>query len=295
MKQLLLKCPHCQTKLPESIIVQVEQSLKSEFEKQQAILEQELRLKITEKQGIIDFITNKITAATQSAASFSISQRASGEAQEVLIEEILKEFPDIVKPVPKGVKGADCLVTVRNESEQEVGHILIESKRTQTFVAGWLDKLKSDNLALPQPAELLILATKTMPRGCMSRFIVQDQVYICAPEDFKALYTILRFFIIKLQPFIQAQKQRNSHSETLFNYITSSAFRERIEGLYSSFITLRSLHFDEKHKLTVIHKKKEQELDRILRELLETTATIGTSAGVALPNLVIPHAPTENN
>ncbi len=46
-----------------------------------------------------------------------------GEAQELLLETILKEhFPfDVVQEVGKGVEGADCMQIVRNASGKECG------------------------------------------------------------------------------------------------------------------------------------------------------------------------------
>jgi hypothetical protein len=295
MRTLVLTCPHCRNKLPDSIGSQIEIALRQEFEKQKAQLEQELTLKIKEKENILDFITNKINTVTQSAAAFSISQRASGEAQEIFIEELVKaEFPtDHVQPVPKGVRGADCLITVRTGENQEIGNILVESKRTQTFVQGWTAKLKNDNLLLNSPAEILILVSKTLPKNASERFFVQDQLFICAPEEFKALYTILRYFLIKLQPFIAANKHREDRKDILYDFITSSVFRARIEGLYTSFLILQRNHFEEKQKLALFHKKREQELDKILNDLLETVGLIGNNSGVALFTEVInpPHLP----
>ena len=51
------------------------------------------------------------------------------------LEEMLRStFPfDVILEVGKGVRGADCIQTVRNNFGQECGKIIYESKRTTSF------------------------------------------------------------------------------------------------------------------------------------------------------------------
>lgn len=74
------------------------------------------------------------------------SMQSQGESQELLLEELLRtSFPfDIVTEVGKGVRGADCIQTVRNSFGQECGRIIFESKRRQNFSNDWIEKLKAD-------------------------------------------------------------------------------------------------------------------------------------------------------
>ena len=44
----------------------------------------------------------------------------------------------------KGVRGADCLLVVRNNLAQLCGKIIYESKRTKAFTNEWIEKLKAD-------------------------------------------------------------------------------------------------------------------------------------------------------
>ena len=63
------------------------------------------------------------------------TMQLQGEVQELLLEEMLRAtFPfDIISEVGKGVRGADCIQTVRNNFGQECGKIIFESKRTENF------------------------------------------------------------------------------------------------------------------------------------------------------------------
>src|SRR5580658_698202 len=74
------------------------------------------------------------------------SMQLQGEVQELALEELLRaSFPfDEISEVGKGVRGADCIQTVRNNVGQECGKIIFESKRTRDFSHEWIDKLKAD-------------------------------------------------------------------------------------------------------------------------------------------------------
>src|SRR5690606_21770756 len=71
------------------------------------------------------------------------SMQLQGEVQELALEEMLRyAFPfDVVSEVGKGVRGADCILTVRNNFGQECGKIIFESKRTKDFSDDWIEKL----------------------------------------------------------------------------------------------------------------------------------------------------------
>ncbi len=106
------------------------------------------------------------------------SMQLQGEVQELALEEMLKtSFPfDIISEVGKGVRGADCIQTVRNNFGQECGKIIYESKRTDNFGGDWIEKLKADMRVLG--ADVAIIVTKTMPKG-MERFGEKEGVWIC--------------------------------------------------------------------------------------------------------------------
>src|SRR3989338_9928648 len=74
------------------------------------------------------------------------SQQIQGEVLELQIEELLKqEFPfDDIEPVPKGIRGADVIQTVKTQTGRPCGMILWETKRTKNWSDSWLQKLKDD-------------------------------------------------------------------------------------------------------------------------------------------------------
>jgi hypothetical protein len=57
-------------------------------------------------------------------------------------------FPlDNLKPVPKGVTGADLIQEGCDRAGEVCGLILWETKRTKNWSDGWVGKLKADQLA----------------------------------------------------------------------------------------------------------------------------------------------------
>src|SRR6188768_1062235 len=120
----------------------------------------QLRLKEMEKQ--LD--DQKKLAEEMRRKAEQGSMQLQGEVQELALEEMLRStFPfDIVSEVGKGVRGADCIQTVRNNFGQECGKIIYESKRTTNFGADWVEKLKADMRS--QGADIAVIVTKAMPK-----------------------------------------------------------------------------------------------------------------------------------
>jgi len=93
------------------------------------------------------------------------SMQLQGEAQELILEELLRDyFPfDLISEVGKGVRGADCVQTVRNKFGMECGRIIYESKRTTSFGGDWIDKLKKDMRAIG--VDVAVIVSQCYPKG----------------------------------------------------------------------------------------------------------------------------------
>ncbi len=124
------------------------------------------------------------------------SMQLQGEVQKLLLEELLRNtFPfDIVSEVGKGVKGADCIQTVRNQMAHTCGKIIDESKQTKDFNREWIEKIKMDMRNLG--ADIAVLVTQAMPKE-MDRFGEKDGVYICSFSEIRNVALLLRNTLIK--------------------------------------------------------------------------------------------------
>ncbi|HXO76972.1 MAG TPA: DUF2130 domain-containing protein, partial [Puia sp.] len=122
--------------------------------------EYQMRLKELEKQ--LD--DQKKLAEEMRRKAEQGSMQLQGEVQEIALEELLRaSFPfDEISEVGKGMRGADCIQTVRNNFGQECGKIIYESKRTQSFSPDWVEKLKADMRS--QGAVIAVIVTQSMPK-----------------------------------------------------------------------------------------------------------------------------------
>ena len=154
------------------------------------------------------------------------SMQLQGEVQELALEKLLQAaFPfDLVEPIGKGVRGADCILSIRNSSGQECGKIIYESKRTKNFETDWVDKLKND--MRQQGAQVAILVTRVMPRD-MSCFGEKNGVWICNFSEVKALTEVLRDGIIRIFQASRNQQNKGDKMQLLYDYLTSSEFSEQ--------------------------------------------------------------------
>ena len=115
------------------------------------------------------------------------SMQSQGEVQELLLEEMLRTaFPfDLITEVGKGVRGADCIQTIRNSFGQECGKIIFESKRTKDFSNDWIEKLKADMRS--QGADVAVIITQALPKE-MTNFGEKDGVRISRTPVVKACW-----------------------------------------------------------------------------------------------------------
>jgi len=127
-------------------------------------VEESHRLKIKEKDKKMEEMTEQIIELKRKAEQGS--QQTQGEVLELELEDILNSnfTSDNIKPVPKGIKGADVLQEVISPSGQYCGTILWESKRTKSWSDSWIEKLKDDQK--DAKADTAVLVSITLPKGC---------------------------------------------------------------------------------------------------------------------------------
>ncbi|MEN9447882.1 MAG: hypothetical protein RJA25_1172, partial [Bacteroidota bacterium] len=170
-----------QRKLKEERTLLEEKITKQEQEKNDLRFK-EYEKKIEQTQKALDEAQRKATQG---------SMQLQGEVQELALEALLKEaFPfDLIEEVSKGVRGADCIQTVRNNFGQPCGKIIYESKRTQAFANDWIEKLKTDMRA--KSADIAVIVTQTMPKD-MDHFGEKNGIWVCTYPEVRALSHVLR-------------------------------------------------------------------------------------------------------
>lgn len=205
------------------------------------------------------------------------SMQLQGEVQELALEELLRtSFPfDAIDDVAKGVKGADCMQTVRNTMAQVCGKIIYESKRTKAFAGDWIEKLKTDMRA--QQADIAVIVTEVLPKD-MDNFGFKDGVWICRFTDVKALAYMLRDSLIRIHAAVASQDNKGDKMQLLYNYLTANEFRQNIEAVVEGFLSLKDSITRERIQMEKIWKEREKQLEKVL---LNTTQFYGSIKGIA--------------
>ncbi|ULQ56906.1 DUF2130 domain-containing protein [Flavihumibacter rivuli] len=221
--------------------------------------EYQLRLKEMEKQ----LEDQKKLAEEMKRKAEQGSMQLQGEVQELALEEMLKNsFPfDLVSEVGKGVRGADCIQTVRNQFGQECGKIIYESKRTKGFTNDWIEKLKADLRS--QGADIAILVTQTMPSG-MDQFGERNGIWICTFAEVGALAHVLRDSIIKVYNATKNQENKGDKMHMLYDYLTSNEFGEQWKAIREGFLSMKLSIQKERDAMEKLWKAREKQLEKVL-------------------------------
>lgn len=200
-----------------------------------------------------------------------------GEAQELLLEELLAEhFPnDLVEEVGKGVEGADCIQVVRTSAGKECGRIIYESKRTKGWNSSWIDKLKND--MRNRQADLAILVTQTFPKG-MDCFGERDGVWICSFKEVLGLANALRNAIIQIAESRKMEENKGEKMQMLYNYLTGLEFRQQMEAIVEGFMSMKISIDKERIQMEKLWKEREKQIQKVL---LSTSGMYGSIKGIA--------------
>jgi hypothetical protein len=206
------------------------------------------------------------------------SMQLQGEVQELALEQLLRTaFPfDAIAEVGKGVRGADCILTIRNNHGQECGKIIYESKRTLTFSPDWIEKLKADMRSLG--ADVAIIVTQTMPKD-MNGFGEKEGVYICSFAEVRALTQILRNGVIQLFNAAKSQLNKGDKMTLLYDYLTSGEFAEQWKAIREGFHSMRQSIQRERDTMERLWKAREKQLEKVLLNVAHVRGSIEGIAG----------------
>lgn len=207
------------------------------------------------------------------------SMQLQGEVQELALEELLRmSFPfDVVEEVGKGVRGADCIQTVRNNMGQECGKIIYESKRTKDFSNEWIEKLKADMRNLG--ADVAVIVTQAMPKD-MDGFGERDGVWICNFMEARAVTAILRDLVIKVFNAGKSQENKGDKMTLLYHYLTSQEFAEQWKAIREGFMAMKISIQKERDQMEKLWKAREKQLEKVLLNAAHIKGSIEGISGM---------------
>ncbi len=244
-------------------------------EQRMAAKETEFQLQVKELQKQLE--DQKKLADEMRRKSEQGSMQLQGEVQELALEEMLRSnFPfDIISEVGKGVRGADCIQTVRNNFGQECGKIIYESKRTKDFASDWIEKLKADMRS--QGADVPVIVTQAMPKD-MNHFGEKDGVWICSFTEVKAVAHMLRDGVIRIYNVTKSQENKGEKMNMLYEFLTGNEFRGQIEAIVEGFVAMKQSINKERIQMEKNWKEREKQIDKVL---INTSGMYGSIKGIA--------------
>jgi len=206
------------------------------------------------------------------------SMQSQGEAQELLLEDLLRQsFPyDSIEEVGKGVKGADCILLVRNQYGQECGKIIFESKRTKDFSEQWIEKLKADMRS--QAADVAVIVSQAMPKD-MDRFGMKEGVWICSFAEAKALTHVLRDGIVRIAQATKGQENKGEKMQMLYDYLTGNEFGEQWKAIREGFMSMKISIQKERDAMEKLWKQREKQLEKVLLNAAHIRGSVEGIAG----------------
>lgn len=191
------------------------------------------------------------------------SQQTQGEVQELDLESFLKDrfIYDEILPVPKGIAGADVLQKVVTKNEITCGNILWESKRTKNWSEGWIGKLKDNQREAK--ADIAVIVSEVLPKD-INNFAFRNGVWITNRTSLHGLAMALRNQLTQVAFVKRAAEGKDEKVELLFSYLTGPEFRQKVEAMVDTFVSMKQELDKEKRSTMARWGKQEKQIDKII-------------------------------
>lgn len=253
----------------------VQESLGATRQQAKKEAEDEQKLKVMEKEQTIAAMQKQIEDLKRRAEQGS--QQLQGEVQELEIENLLRsKFPfDVIEPVPKGEFGGDVLHRVVGSGGQSGGTILWEFKRTKNWSDTWLVKLRDDQRTAK--AEIAVIVSQILPKG-VETFEMVEGVWVTHPRAALPVAMILRQSLLELALARQVTEGQQTKTEMVYQYLTGSRFRQRVEAIVEAFSTMQEDLDKERKVIMKQWAKREEQIERVMGA---TVGMYGDLQGIA--------------
>jgi len=218
------------------------------------------------------------------------SQKMQGEVFETQLEENLRtlfSFDEITEVAP-GVKGGDIVQIVKTRGGLEVGRILWELKRTKSFSESWISKLKADGRACK--ADICLLVSEALPEGVQAFGEIQG-VWCSSIETCIPLVHALRSILLKVAGERSIQDGKQSKAELVYDYLTGSEFKGRIEAIVEAFRGMKDDLDSERRATEKMFAKREKQINQVIMNVAGMHGDLEGFAGNALPKIAILELP----
>jgi hypothetical protein len=243
---------------------------------------EEHRLKDLEKDKVINDLRASLEDMKRRAEQGSMETQ--GEVLEQDFEAQLRAFfvHDDIQPVPKGIRGADLVQTVRTPMGAESGVLLWETKNTKAWSAAWIPKLKDDMIEVR--ASLAILVSVVLPEG-IKRFAQLDGVWVSDPLCAVPLAAALREQLLAVGRERTASIGKSEKMEALYQYLAGVEFKQKIEGIVEAFTSMQDQLNRERRAMERHWKQREKEIERVIKNTVGLYGDMQGIIGGQIPSI----------
>ena len=242
----------------------------------------EADLKLKERDKQIEDLRKSLSEAKRKSEQGSMETQ--GEALELDLEaNLTSQFPhDSIAPVPKGIRGADIIQTVHNESMVDCGSLIWETKNTKAWNNAWIDKLKDDQRSIG--ANLAVLVSTELPEG-VTAFGQLDGVWVTSVAACIPLAMTLRQQLVQVAFARSASEGKSEKMEMVYEYLSGDAFRHKVEAIVETFVGMQEQLNKEKRAYARLWKEREKQIERIIENTAGMYGDVRGLIGSAVPEI----------
>ena len=261
------------------------------LEKATGEFEEKHRLKDAEKEKQLNDMKKQIDELKRKSEQGS--QQTQGEVLELDLENILKKSftHDNIEPVPKGIKGADVLHKVHSPSGQFCGTIVWETKRTKAWSDKWIAKIKEDQRRVK--GEIAVILTTVLPKDVRS-FAHINGIWVTDYSSMVELATAIRMGLIEVAKTKQAAVGKKGKMEVVYNYLSGSDFKQKVEAIVETFKDMKDDLEKEKKASTKHWAKRQKQLELVIANTAGMYGDIHGIIGKSLPEIKLLEIDSEN-
>jgi hypothetical protein len=242
----------------------------------------ELKSQVSQKDAQIDSLGQTVEELKRKLEQGS--QQTQGEAFELELENLLRgKFPlDLIEPVAKGEIGGDIVQTINGQLDAPAGVILWELKNTKNWSDTWLPKLRDNERAAK--ADVALIISTALPKD-VETFDLVDGVYVAHPRCAVPVALTLRQGLIEIANARATQAGQQSKAEQVYQYLTGSRFKQRIEAVVERFNDMREDIDKERKFMVKAWAKREAQVSSMIESTVGMVGDLHGIMGQAMPEI----------
>ena len=246
------------------------------------------RLRLLEKEQTIDSMARTIEDLKRKAEQGS--QKAQGEAFELDLQNLLAaRFPaDLIEAVGRGEPGADLVQHVNGAVGQPAGTMMWESKRTKAWSDSWLAKLREDQRR--SGADVALIVSQALPKG-VEHFDLVDGVWVIHPRCALPVAIALRQSVLEVNGSRMVQAGQKTKVEQIYQYLTGTRFRQRVEAVVEKFNDMRDDLDKERKFVNRQWARREMQIVAAIESTAGMVGDLQAIAGKAMPEIALLELP----